>query len=195
MGYKPHRLEPNYRGPEVMTTKSPAPSVVVSEMSRPKKVRGHNRLIEGVRPDLHDLRLPGVVRRQLRRVRLEQLLRRRKQRRLRRTALELLLRNQLSVDLLVLEFRRAIEANHEAATCPQCGVAFYPTTVRWCSSRTRVTLNGPRWFPSSISRRRTKRHARADGANEPNVVNTVELSRARRSADHSLMLITTLARA
>ena len=29
MGYKPHRLEPNYPGPEVVTTPSPAPAVVV----------------------------------------------------------------------------------------------------------------------------------------------------------------------
>jgi len=29
MAYKPHRLEPNYPGPEVVTTKSPAPPVVV----------------------------------------------------------------------------------------------------------------------------------------------------------------------
>jgi hypothetical protein len=29
MPYKPHRLEPNYPGPEVATTKSPAPPVVV----------------------------------------------------------------------------------------------------------------------------------------------------------------------
>ena len=28
MGYKPHRLEPNYPGPEVVTTPSPAPPVV-----------------------------------------------------------------------------------------------------------------------------------------------------------------------
>ena len=27
--YRPHRLEPNYPGPEVVTTKSPAPPVVV----------------------------------------------------------------------------------------------------------------------------------------------------------------------
>ena len=29
MGYKSHRLEPNYRGPEIVTTPSPAPPVVV----------------------------------------------------------------------------------------------------------------------------------------------------------------------
>ena len=29
MGYKPHRLEPNYPGPEVVTSLSPAPPVVV----------------------------------------------------------------------------------------------------------------------------------------------------------------------
>jgi len=29
MAYKPHRLEPNYPGPEVVTTPSPAPRVVV----------------------------------------------------------------------------------------------------------------------------------------------------------------------
>jgi len=29
MPYRPHRLEPNYPGPEVVTTKSPAPPVVV----------------------------------------------------------------------------------------------------------------------------------------------------------------------
>jgi len=29
MAYKPHRLEPNYPGPEVVTTPSPAPPVVV----------------------------------------------------------------------------------------------------------------------------------------------------------------------
>ncbi|HTK52765.1 MAG TPA: hypothetical protein VL308_12815 [Gemmatimonadaceae bacterium] len=29
MAYKPHRLEPNYPGPEIVTTKSPAPPVVV----------------------------------------------------------------------------------------------------------------------------------------------------------------------
>ena len=29
MPYRPHRLEPNYPGPEVVTTKSPAPAVVV----------------------------------------------------------------------------------------------------------------------------------------------------------------------
>ena len=28
LGYKPHRLEPNYPGPEVVTTPSPAPPVV-----------------------------------------------------------------------------------------------------------------------------------------------------------------------
>ena len=30
MGYKPHRLEPNYPGPEVVTTRSPAPPVIVA---------------------------------------------------------------------------------------------------------------------------------------------------------------------
>ena len=30
MGYKPHRLEPNYPGPEVVTTASPAPPVIVA---------------------------------------------------------------------------------------------------------------------------------------------------------------------
>jgi len=30
MAYKPHRLEPNYPGPEVVTTPSPAPRVVVA---------------------------------------------------------------------------------------------------------------------------------------------------------------------
>jgi len=30
MTYKPHRLEPNYPGPEVVTTASPAPAVVVA---------------------------------------------------------------------------------------------------------------------------------------------------------------------
>jgi hypothetical protein len=30
MGYKPHRLEPNYPGPEVVTSPSPAPPVVVA---------------------------------------------------------------------------------------------------------------------------------------------------------------------
>ena len=30
MGYKPHRLEPNYPGPEVGTTASPAPPVIVA---------------------------------------------------------------------------------------------------------------------------------------------------------------------
>jgi hypothetical protein len=29
MPYRPHRLEPQYRGPQVLTTKSPAPPVVV----------------------------------------------------------------------------------------------------------------------------------------------------------------------
>ena len=29
MDYQPHRLEPNYPGPEVVTTPSPAPPVVV----------------------------------------------------------------------------------------------------------------------------------------------------------------------
>jgi hypothetical protein len=29
MPYRPHRLEPNYPGPEVVTTPSPAPPVVV----------------------------------------------------------------------------------------------------------------------------------------------------------------------
>jgi len=29
MDYKPHRLEPNHPGPEVVTTKSPAPPIVV----------------------------------------------------------------------------------------------------------------------------------------------------------------------
>jgi len=29
MAYKPHRLEPNYPGPEVVTSPSPAPPVVV----------------------------------------------------------------------------------------------------------------------------------------------------------------------
>ena len=29
MAYKPHRLEPNYPGPEVVTTPSPAPPIVV----------------------------------------------------------------------------------------------------------------------------------------------------------------------
>jgi len=29
MPYRQHRLDPNYPGPEVVTTKSPAPSVVV----------------------------------------------------------------------------------------------------------------------------------------------------------------------
>ena len=29
MPYRPHRLEPNYPGPEVVTVPSPAPSVVV----------------------------------------------------------------------------------------------------------------------------------------------------------------------
>ena len=29
MPYRPHRLEPNSAGPEVVTTKSPAPAVVV----------------------------------------------------------------------------------------------------------------------------------------------------------------------
>lgn len=29
MGYKPHRLEPNYPGPEVVTSPSPVPPVVV----------------------------------------------------------------------------------------------------------------------------------------------------------------------
>jgi len=29
MPYRPHRLEPNYPGPEVVTPKSPAPPVVV----------------------------------------------------------------------------------------------------------------------------------------------------------------------
>jgi len=29
MPYRPHRLEPNYPGPEVVTTPSPAPAVVV----------------------------------------------------------------------------------------------------------------------------------------------------------------------
>ena len=34
MPYRPHRLEPNYPGPEVVATKSPAPPVLV-ERCRP----------------------------------------------------------------------------------------------------------------------------------------------------------------
>ena len=34
MAYKPHRLEPNYPGPEVVTSLSPAPPVVVEAADR-----------------------------------------------------------------------------------------------------------------------------------------------------------------